>query len=85
MRAVATIARRELLAYFASPVAYVFIVICLVLAGSLTFYVGGWLELGQADLRPFFQWHPCCICFWCPRSGCASGRRSGRPARSSSS
>lgn len=69
MGATATIARRELQAYFASPLAYVFIVIFLVLAGSLTFYVGSWLELGQADLQPFFQWHPWLYLFLVPAVG----------------
>lgn len=50
--------RRELAGYFATPVAYVFIVGFLLLAGISTFYVGGLFERGQADLRPFFQFHP---------------------------
>lgn len=50
--------RRELAGYFATPVAYVFIVGFLLLAGIATFYAGGLLERGQADLRPFFQFHP---------------------------
>jgi ABC-2 type transport system permease protein len=58
MRQVATIFRRELAAYFATPLAYVFIVIFLVLTGVFTFQVGGFLERGQADLQPFFRWHP---------------------------
>ncbi|MDP9082808.1 MAG: ABC transporter permease subunit [Pseudomonadota bacterium] len=50
--------RRELHSYFATPLAYVFIVIFLVLAGVFTFQVGGFFERGQADLQPFFRWHP---------------------------
>jgi ABC-2 type transport system permease protein len=50
--------RRELRSYFATPLAYVFIVIFLVLAAVFTFQVGGLLERGQADLQPFFRWHP---------------------------
>lgn len=50
--------RRELRSYFATPLAYVFIVIFLVLAGFFTFQVGGFFEHGQADLQPFFRWHP---------------------------
>ena len=84
MQATLTILRRELAAYFNSPLAYVFIVIFLVLAGSMTFYVGGWLERGQADLRVFFQWHPGSICFWYPRSACGCGPRSASPEPSSS-
>jgi ABC-2 type transport system permease protein len=41
-----------------TPVAYVFLVIFLVLAGILTFYAGDFYERGQADLQPFFMMHP---------------------------
>src|SRR5580693_8927417 len=58
MRNVLTIFRRELTAYFATPLAYVFIVIFLVMAGILTFFVGNFFERGQADLQPFFAFHP---------------------------
>src|SRR5439155_18862905 len=58
MRNVRTIFRRELTAYFATPLAYVFIVIFLVMAGILTFFVGNFFERGQADLQPFFTLHP---------------------------
>src|ERR1051325_10154035 len=50
--------RRELRGYFATPLAYVFIVIFLVLAGVLTFFVGNFFDRGQADLQPFFTFHP---------------------------
>jgi len=50
--------RRELRSYFATPLAYVFIVIFLVLAAVFTFELGGFFERGQADLQPFFRWHP---------------------------
>jgi ABC-2 type transport system permease protein len=58
MRTIATIFRRELAAYFATPLAYVFIVIFLALAGVLTFFVGDLFERGQADLQSFFTFHP---------------------------
>src|SRR5487761_1164892 len=58
MRNVLTIFRREFASYFATPLAYVFIVIFLVLAGVLTFFLGDFFERGQADLRPFFMFHP---------------------------
>lgn len=66
MRNVAIIAKRELVAYFASPLAYVFIVIFLALAGALTFYVGGFFERGQADLDAFFTFHPWLYLFLVP-------------------
>ena len=58
MRCTATILKRELRSYFTTPVAYVFIVIFLLLAGILTFYMGGFFEREQADLAPFFFFHP---------------------------
>ena len=50
--------KREFKAYFDSPVAYVFMVAFLVLAGFLTFGVAMFYERRQADLTPFFFWHP---------------------------
>ena len=58
MSRILTVFRRELSSYFATPLAYVFIVIFLVLAGVLTFFLGNFFERGQADLRPFFVFHP---------------------------
>src|ERR1700704_5696540 len=58
MRNIVIIARRELSAYFATPVASVFIVIFLVLQGALTFNLGGFFDRGQADLNPFFTFVP---------------------------
>lgn len=52
------IARRELRSFFVTPLAWVFLVIFLVLAGILTFYDGDFYERGQADLQPFFVVHP---------------------------
>ncbi|WP_243039730.1 ABC transporter permease subunit [Dyella sedimenti] len=58
MSPVMAVMRRELRSYFVTPVAYVFLVIFLVLAGILTFYAGDFYERGQADLQPFFAMHP---------------------------
>ena len=66
MSPVLAIFRRELASYFATPVAYVFIVIFLVLAGAFTFYLGGFYERGQADLQPFFSFHPWLYLFLVP-------------------
>ncbi|MBW7908654.1 MAG: ABC transporter permease [Kiritimatiellae bacterium] len=55
---VCTILKREWKAYFNSPVAYVFIVIFLALAGFFTFNVSRFYEAGQASLDRFFFWHP---------------------------
>jgi len=58
MRVTMTIAARELAAYFATPVATVFIVIFLVLQGALTFNLGNYFDRGQADMVPFFGFVP---------------------------
>jgi ABC-2 type transport system permease protein len=58
MSRIKTLFAREFRGYFATPVAYVFIVIFLFLNGIFTFYVGGFYERSQADLEPFFRYHP---------------------------
>lgn len=52
------IAKRELKAYFATPVALVFICIFLAVTGAFAFYVGGFFGRGQASLDTFFVYHP---------------------------
>ncbi|MBT8444463.1 MAG: ABC transporter permease subunit, partial [Gammaproteobacteria bacterium] len=66
MSATRAIAQRELTAYFATPLAYVFLVIYLALIGVFTFYLGGFFERGQADLAPFFTFHPWLYLFLVP-------------------
>lgn len=66
MNPVLTVFKRELRSYFATPVAYVFIVIFLLLSGSFTFYLGGFYQRGQADLAPFFNFHPWLYLFLVP-------------------
>jgi ABC-2 type transport system permease protein len=64
------ITKRELSAYFYSPVAYVFIVIFLFLMGLFTFMAGGFFERGQATLEDsFFMWHPWLYLFLVPAVG----------------
>ena len=58
MKNIKAVFRREFKAYFDSPVAYVFLTTFLVLAGFLTFGVAMFFERRQADLTPFFFWHP---------------------------
>jgi ABC-2 type transport system permease protein len=58
MRNIRHIFMRELSGYFATPVAYVFLVIFLGLAGAFTFYLGNFFDRGQADLQSFFLFHP---------------------------
>lgn len=60
------VVKRELAGYFGSPVPYVFIVIFLLLCGFFTFSISEFYEVGQADLRAFFQWHPWIFLFLVP-------------------
>ena len=68
MKHILGITRRELAGYFATPVAYVFIVIFLILAALFTFStdLGDFYNRGQADLRPFFAFHPWLYLFLIP-------------------
>ena len=66
MNGVLAVAKRELKSYFATPIAYVFIVIFLVLASVFTFYIGNFYERGQADLAAFFTFHPWLFLFLVP-------------------
>ena len=58
MSGVAAVFKRELASYFATPIAYVFIVIFLIVSGWFTFFYGGFYETGQAEHAAFFYWHP---------------------------
>jgi len=72
--------RRELASYFATPVAFVFIVIFLLMAGAFTFYLGNFYEREIADLQSFFQFHPWLYLFLVPAIGMrlwAEERKSG--------
>ena len=66
MRQFLSITKRELISYFATPVAYVFITIFLLLSGLFTFYLGNFFEIGQASLGSFFEWHPWLYLFLVP-------------------
>ena len=80
MRAVWIIAKRELVSYFTSPVAYVFLVIFLLLTGFFTFTAGNFFERGEASLAAFFGWHPWLYLVLVPAVGMrlwAEERRSG--------
>lgn len=66
MTATTAVFRREMAAYFTSPLAYVFITIFLLLAGALPFYLGGFFAQGRADLNVFFEFHPWLYLFLIP-------------------
>ncbi len=66
MPAFMTVARREWQAYFATPLAYVFLVVFLVLCGFATFELGGFYQRNQADLQVFFSYQPWLYLFLVP-------------------
>ena len=66
MNGLISIYKRELTSYFVTPVAYVFIVIFLFMTGVFTFYLGAFYESNQADLEPFFRFHPWLYLFLIP-------------------
>ena len=66
MNGTVAVLKRELKGYFLTPVAYVFIVIFLISANWLAFGVGLLYERGQADLDPFFTFHPWLFLFLVP-------------------
>ncbi len=53
-----TIFKREFSSYFATPVAYVFIVFFLIMTGVTTFEILGFYKSEQASLQAFFAGHP---------------------------
>ena len=81
LRHIWTIAKRELSGYFASPVAYVVIVIFLLRIGFFTFMLGQFFRVGEASLTfTFFRWHPWLYLFLVPAVGMrlwAEERRQG--------
>ena len=66
MSGVVSVFKRELRSYFATPIAYVFIVIFLFASGVSTFFFLGFYETGQADLSAFFYMHPWLYLFLVP-------------------
>ncbi len=66
MNPIVTIFKREFVSYFATPIAYVFLAIFVFLGGIFTFYMGNFFDRGQADLQPFFQFHPWLYLFLIP-------------------
>ena len=52
------IAKREFKAYFATPLAAVFLTIFVAATGAFAFYLGGFFDRGQANLSSFFAYHP---------------------------
>ncbi|MDX2468969.1 MAG: ABC transporter permease subunit [SAR324 cluster bacterium] len=61
--------KRELAAYFYSPVAYVFIVIFLFSTVGSTFFLGQFFMTNHASLETFFVFHPWLYLFLIPAIG----------------
>lgn len=66
MKNIWVIFKRELAAYFTTPIAYVFLVIFLFLSGIFMFEIGNFFGRGQADLQDFFLYHPWLYLFLIP-------------------
>lgn len=80
MKPVFVLAKREFTGYFTTPVAWIFLMIFVALAGMLTFYAGDFFIRGQADLQSFFVFHPWLYVFLIPAVSMrmwAEERRSG--------
>ena len=69
LRIINIITRRELGVYMDSAVAYVFLIAYLLLAGILTFTLGGFFERNDASLGIFFNWMPWLLIFLVPAMG----------------
>ena len=61
-----SIFKREFASYFSTPIALIFLTVFLILTGFFTFKLGRFYEIGQADLKPFFLWHPWLYLFIVP-------------------
>jgi len=66
MNGLRLVLKREFMGYFATPLAYIFIVIFLFLTGLTTFYIGQFFEAGEASLKNFFSFHPWLYLFLIP-------------------
>lgn len=55
---VGTVFGREFRAYFATPLAAIFLVVFLALAGAMTFFISNFFDRNSADLSAFFTWLP---------------------------
>jgi len=66
MNQVWTVFKRELAGYFATPIAYIFIIVFLFATGGFTFYIGDFFRVGRADLQLFFYFHPWLYLFLIP-------------------
>lgn len=71
---------REFRAYFATPLAAIFLVVFLALAGAMTFFISGFFNRNSADMGAFFTWLPWLFLVLLPAIGMklwAEERRAG--------
>ena len=52
------VTKNELMRYFVSPLAYIYLLSFLLLNGSFAVYFGDFFNRGQADLLPMFEFQP---------------------------
>ncbi|MBU2643520.1 ABC transporter permease subunit [bacterium] len=69
MTQITTLIKRELMSYFYSPVAYVFIIIFMLSTVGTTFFLGNFFNANQASLEAFFLFHPWLYLFLIPAIG----------------
>lgn len=69
MSQVAPLFKREFLAYFRSPVAYVFLIVFLFTSVMLAFFLGNFFKANTASLEAFFVFHPWLFLFLIPAAG----------------
>lgn len=65
MAEIVRVARRELAAFFGSPVAYIFIGTFLAVSLFVFFWVDAFFARNIADARPLFEWMPILLIFLC--------------------
>ena len=58
MNKIKTIVKYELIRYFSSPIAYVYLISFLLLSGSCAIYFGHFFTNGEANLNAFFDYQP---------------------------
>lgn len=69
MSAFSAVLKRELRAYFASPLAYVFLGVYLLLSGLATWNVARFFDTARVELTPFFQFQPWLLAVLAPAIG----------------
>ncbi len=61
--------KREFAAYFATPLAYIFIAVFVAVSVLFAVHLGQIIELNKADLQSFFQFHPFLYVVFIPALG----------------